>query len=223
MAVSKISTNIQSTQNPVTKIPGKTMGKEDFLNLLVTQMRNQDPLNPMDNTEFSAQLAQFSSLEQLFNVNENLKSMQDGQKLSQQAQAVNYIGKSVEANNKTFSLAEGGAAKLTYSLGAPATYVSIGIYAQDGTLVKTIETKGGQAGKYQVDWNGLDSKGQKVPAGVYSFDVVALDSLKKMVPTGAYLQGKITGILTQGGDTQLMIGDTPVPISSVVKVLTEQK
>ena len=221
MAVSNISTNGPNTQSPVTKVSGKTLGKEDFLNLLVTQMKNQDPLNPMDNSQFASQLAQFSSLEQLQNVNDNLKSMQSGQIIWQKAQAVNYIGKSVEASNKTFSLAAGGSTKLTYSLQAPASYVSVGIYAQDGSLVRTIETKGGAAGKYQIDWNGLDSKGKMVPGGLYSFDVVALDAKKNQVPTGTYLQGKVTGIMMQGEDTQLMVGNTPIPLSSVLKVLSE--
>lgn len=223
MGISKISENIQGAQGAVTKIPQKTMGKEDFLNLLITQMRNQDPLNPLDNSEFSAQLAQFSSLEQLFNINENLKSMETGQEFWKQTQALNYLGKTVEAVNNKVLLKENEVAKLDYSLESPASLVSIGIYAQDGKLIRTIETRNREGGRWQESWDGLNSQGVRVPPGLYSFDVVALNAQKKIVPSTTYLQGKATGILMQGSETQVLLGKVSVPATSITRVLADEE
>ena len=85
----------------------EALGRDDFLKLFLAQLNNQDPLNPMDGTEFSAQLAQFSSLEQLFNVNENLESMKTLQDNSSRFQALELIGKDIEAEGDTLSLVNG--------------------------------------------------------------------------------------------------------------------
>ena len=81
----------------LTAMTSKVMDKDDFLNLLITQLQNQDPLNPTDSTEFTAQLAQFSSLEQLNNVNQNLQTLQLYQASINNAQTVSFIGKEVTA------------------------------------------------------------------------------------------------------------------------------
>lgn len=223
MGLSKISENIQGMGGTTTRIPNKTLGKEDFLNLLIAQMRHQNPLNPLDNAEFSTQLAQFSSLEQLFNVNENLKSLETSQKIGQQSQALNYIGKSVEALSSTVLLSDNSSAELPYSLDSPASSVSIGIYSQDGRLVRIINTGSREAGRHQEKWDGLDSSGTRVPAGLYTLDLLALDAQRNIVPASTFLQGKVTGISMREGQTQVLLGEATVPVTSITRVLAGEE
>ena len=89
-------------------LPSKVLDKDAFLELLITQLQNQDPLNPTDSVEFTAQLAQFSSLEQLNNVNDNLEQLQNFQASINNSQAVALIGKDITANGNFLQLTNGG-------------------------------------------------------------------------------------------------------------------
>ncbi|MBW1702547.1 MAG: flagellar hook assembly protein FlgD, partial [Deltaproteobacteria bacterium] len=96
-----------SMNNSQLSTPGdSTLGKDAFLNLLVTQLRHQDPLSPMESTQFTAQLAQFSSLEQLSSVNENLGILRIYQASINNSQAVGFIGKTVKASGDSVYLTE---------------------------------------------------------------------------------------------------------------------
>ncbi len=96
MSITPIDSSAVSTETQ-TSASAEILGKDDFLNLLVTQLQHQDPLNPAESTEFTAQLAQFSSLEQLNNINDNLKNMELFQTSVTNSQAVSYIGKEITA------------------------------------------------------------------------------------------------------------------------------
>ena len=108
--------------------PLKILGKNDFLNLLVTQLQHQDPLNPAESTEFTAQLAQFSSLEQLNNINDNLKNMELFQTSVTNSQAVSYIGKEITARGNTVQLESGLPAECQFELEARAALAVISVY-----------------------------------------------------------------------------------------------
>jgi len=98
-----------------------TLGKDDFLNLLITQLQNQDPLSPMDSTEFSAQLAQFSSLEQLSNVNENLETLLLYQGSLNNSQAVSFIGKTITASGDSVLITDGIPDNIHFELAGDAS------------------------------------------------------------------------------------------------------
>src|SRR3972149_8366912 len=131
----------------------KSLGKEEFLRLLVTQMQFKDPLKPMENTEFTAQLAQFSSLDQLSGINEGVKSFSDAQSGMNRGQAVNFINKEVKASgNKVY--AGGGAAPslIGYSLGKDVSGITINIYDKEGKDVRTLVMAPQEAGGTRVQW-----------------------------------------------------------------------
>ena len=119
-----------------TRATTDVLGKDDFLQLLVTQLQNQDPLNPMDSTEFTAQLAQFSSLEQLYNVNDNLDSLGTNQLTMNNTQTVSMIGKSAWAYGNIVQKSGSDDVRLHFALKGKAEETMVNIYNPQGDFVK---------------------------------------------------------------------------------------
>ena len=143
-AGSTTSTTPASAQSP--------LGKEDFLQLLVAQLSAQDPLNPMDSREFSAQLAQFSALEQMTNINSTLEELVAAQQAMGNSSLISIIGKLVDIPGNSFEYTQGETTNLTYTLGAEADTTKIEIYNAAGILVNTINGSGAEGSNLAV-WN----------------------------------------------------------------------
>jgi len=196
----------------------KEMGKDMFFQLLLTQLQNQNPLNPMDGTEFTAQLAQFSQLEQLTNMNNTLDFLQLYLASLNNAQAVDFIGKEIEANGDSTQLSEGGSASINYELMDDAYSVIIKIYDQNMQLLRTVELGSQNSGGQEWVWDGKDSGGKQVDAGTYTFEVSATDVDGEEVAVNTYLRGIVTGVTFEDGITYLMLGTQKVVIGDVIKV-----
>ncbi len=205
------SSNVSSQKKDV-------LGKDDFLHLLVTQLKHQDPLSPMESADFTAQLAQFSSLEQLSNVNENLEDLKLYQASMNNSQAVDFIGKSVKAFGNSIQLTDDVTAEIRFELGAGASEVSIHIYDSKGTFIKTIEAGVLTPGEHTVEWDGTNSAGIEVPEGAYKFEVLATDTAGEEVKTTSFIVEKVTGISFIDGVTYLLAGDRMIPIGNVIEI-----
>ena len=155
---------------------GANMGKNEFLKLLVAQLEHQDPLAPQEGQEFAAQLAQFSSLEQLTNINGNLESSQAYDLALSNSSMVNLIGKTVDGPGNSFELGEGETETLRFSLAEEASDVTVSIYDSTGKIVANFGIGASSAGLKEFVWNGKDSTGLQLPAGSYSFNIIAEDS-----------------------------------------------
>lgn len=197
----------------------ESMGKDDFLKLLVTQLKNQDPLQPMQSTEFAAQLAHFSSVEQLTNVNSKLETMLKYNESLTNAQAIGLIGKKVRASGNTVTLQEGAGAELHYTLSNDASDVVINIYDKDGKLVRSQALGGQQGGSQSYAWDGTDAAGNPSPPGNYRFEVKAKDGEGNDVGVTTLMEGAVTGITFKGGVVYLSVGETLIPIGDVVMVV----
>ncbi len=204
--------------------PGKTqLGKDDFLHLMIEQMKYQDPLNPLDGTEFTAQLAQFSSLEQLSNMNDLLNASINAN--YQLIQAVNntmtatLIGKEIKIDNTNISYTGQENAYIGYKLPADASNVTIKIYDENGNVVRTIDDVATSSGTHKVSWDFTDDNGNKVPQGNYSFKVEATAMNGEDEMTFDYYQvGIIEGIkFTQNG-TMLVVNGAEIPLSDVMEI-----
>ena len=130
------SSNISSATGTTTS--NKTLGKDDFLKMLLAQLKNQDPLNPVNGTDFAAQLAQFTSLEQMTNMSTQLQNMSSAQNASTEAQSISLIGKQVTTSAGNNFAVNADTTALTYSLDKDATQVTVSIYDANGTLVNTL-------------------------------------------------------------------------------------
>ena len=139
MDITQIATSTTNT----TTVPSSTLGKQDFLNLLIMQMRNQDPMDPMKGTEFAAQLAQFSSLEQLTNLNDaTVQGINANYILAQSinnALSTTFIGKTVRADTDTFQYNGTGDVKIGYELSTDADKTVVKVYDENNKLVKIID------------------------------------------------------------------------------------
>ena len=194
------------------------LGKEDFLLLLVTQLQNQDPLNPSDSTEFTAQLAQFSALEQLTNVNDNLKYLQLYQASINNAQTVDFIGKTVIAYGDTVNVSDGVSEDIMFELSGDAENTTISIYDDSGELVATLEEGAVSEGKQTISWDCKDDDGDTVSDGAYTFEVAAVDSNGNSVDASTYNEVVVTGVTFEDGTTYLLAGDKKIAMGDVVTI-----
>ena len=195
----------------------KSLGKDDFLNLLVKQLQYQDPLNPVENADFTAQLAQFTSLETLSNIDENIASLGVLQSSINNINAVSFIGKSVEAQGNIANYS-GSDVAIDFELDSPASEVTIKIYDSDGQLVRTMEKENVAAGDAQYVWDGKDDEGDTVSEGRYRFVINAVDYEGASVETTTYTTGQVTGVRYEGGITYLIIGDKEVNVADIRKI-----
>jgi flagellar basal-body rod modification protein FlgD len=193
------------------------MGKDTFLKLLVTQLQYQDPLNPVENTEFTAQLAQFSSLEALTDMGEAMSQMSYLQGSLNNIQALSFIGKEVSAQGNIIHY-NGEDVGINFSLDEDAADVSVHIYTEDGTSVRTIQIGEASDGDLEYVWDGTDDSGEAVSSGRYTFVIEAVDYNGQAVSSTSYATGEVTGVRYDDGITYLIIGDKEVTISDVDKI-----
>ena len=149
---------------------GDELGKNEFMNLLVAQMNNQDPLSPQDNGEFIAQLAQFSTVEGIENMNTTMDSLLNGYQSSQALQASSLVGRSVivPTMNAMVDTEEGITGQL--ALTQRSDNVSVNVYDEKGVLVSTINMGAKDAGMLDFKWDGKNGSGETLPAGKYKFE-----------------------------------------------------
>lgn len=183
-----------------------TVDFNTFLKLLVAQLKNQDPLNPLDGTEFTGQIAQFSALEQQINSNNYLSKLVEQRDYGQQTLAVSYLNKVVLAPGDTVALGEEGGTEFAYSLGKDAARVDISIYDGEGNLVRTVNGDK-SAGNHIVTWDGLDDEGNDLEAGNYTVNVKAYDSKDVVIPNTTMTYGVVASVLNSDGAANLIMAD----------------
>ena len=206
----------------ITSSKDSALGQDDFMNLLVAQLQNQDPLNPMDSTAFTSQLAEFSSLEQLSNVNKNLEYLQMYQSSINNAQAVSFIGKNIDALGDSIQLESSENEEIHFELSANSSSVYVNIYNDSGGLVKIIENGLMGKGKQALEWDGTDNEGNTLPNGKYKYEVMAVDVNGDKVQTVTYISERVTGVTFKDGVTYLMAGGMEIPIGDVIEVTENQ-
>ncbi len=203
------------------------LGKDEFLELLVAQLRNQDPLSPLDGTEFAAQLAQFSSLEQLVGINGKMDSQMNSDLLLSQAinntLAATLIGKEVTVAGNEVQLADNGKTELSFELADFAKEVEITITDAAGRVVRTIQRESLDAGKHTLEWDGKGDSGEELPAGAYHFQVVARDADGASVSSREIMAGLISAVRYQNGQAILVVNGEEIPMSSVLEIGLAQK
>ena len=196
----------------------KTLGKDDFLKMLLAQLKNQDPLKPVDGTDFTAQLAQFTSLEQLTNMSTQLANLSLAQSASTEAQSIGLIGKEVTVSSGNKILVSGASTSLSYSLDTAASQVTINIYNQDGTLVDRLDYTNQSKGVNTVTWNTAN-----IAQGNYTFSVAASDGAGNSI-SGILspVTGTVTGVQFKNGTIYLTVNGQQIPFSSILSVKTPQ-
>jgi flagellar basal-body rod modification protein FlgD len=204
-----------TSQSPA---PSGTLGKHDFLRLLTAQLSHQDPLSPMQGTEFVAQLAQFSSLEQLWNLSDRVNALALAQTAAIGAQAVSFVGRTVTARGGSFRLDGAGGATLTMDLAQDASKVTITVVDSAGRTVATREIGALGKGRQTYAFDGRDRDGHLLPAGTYTFRVEAQDASGGRVEATALTRGTVDSVVYSGGAPTLKIGGVEVLLGDVMEV-----
>jgi len=209
---------------PSSKTQNKSsLGKDDFMKLLIQQMKNQDPLNPLDGTQLAAQLAQFSSLEQLQNLNNSMTSSINANYLL--TQSINntlsstLIGKAVKIGGSGLSNTGQKSVQLGYKLPADASSVSVNIYDKNGALVKTIDGLPTTSGDHKLSWDFSDNNGNKVPKGKYTFEVKAKDMSENKMVTASYKYGLVSGVRFTSSGTVLVVDNSEYNFSDILEII----
>jgi flagellar basal-body rod modification protein FlgD len=195
----------------------RELGRNQFLALLVAQLKHQDPLNPMESTEFTAQLAQFSSLEQLFDINDNLEILQGAEDSQRLENLLDYIGKEIKSSDSTITLNNGKAFGGSYAL-EDGGDVIISVFDTEGLEIRTIYKDDQEAGEHDVDFDGKDNHGYPILDGYYSFSVQAFNDEGFPIKATTGLSGLVTAVTYQGGIPYLIVGDHLIHPESITEV-----
>ncbi|NMC74361.1 MAG: flagellar hook assembly protein FlgD [Geobacteraceae bacterium] len=212
--------NAGTTAGSASAAMKQTMGmnKDDFLTLFVTQLQNQDPLNPMDGTQFISQLAQLTQVEQAYNTNSNLEKLISMMNDSSALSSLSYIGKEVIAAGSQVALTSGGEANLSCVLPKAAEQVVVEIYDSGGTTVRTLTQGQTAAGPATLVWDGRNDAGTALPSGTYSFAVKGIDSSGNTFTCETRTGGKVDGVSFSGSSPVLTVGALEIPFSSLLSV-----
>lgn len=195
------------------------LGRDEFLQLLMTQLQNQDPLNPMESYEFAAQLAQFSSVEQLINIGDAIEAGDEASGLMAQSinssVATGLIGREVEAESNALSLNGEGGVPFGFDLPADAQNVKVTIQsAESGVTLRTLDLGGFSAGEHQVTWDGKDGDGNLLE-GTYTFTVEALNKDGDAVPAQPVVKGVVDRVTFGPEGIQAWIGGAGIPMALI--------
>lgn len=207
------------TNQPVQK--KNELGNDDFLRLLTTQLTQQDPLSPMDNQAFVAQLSQLATVEQMQGMSEGLQNMAMAQASSTSAQVVSFIGQDVRISSDKMEVQGGKPVHGTgFNLEANADSVEVLVMDKDGKVVRTLDLAACDKGANTFDWDGKDKDGNVVADGEYTFQVNATKGDKEVVAAKEFTDRKVRGITYSEGFPRLMFeGDATASLGEVVEVV----
>lgn len=218
MDIAALTSDTNSTDSGVAQ---KSLSEnfDQFLTMLTVQLQNQDPLSPMDSTEFTNQLVSFSQLEQEIKANGNLEQVIALQQSAEATAALSYLGTEVEAQSSAVYLQDGNT-DFSYDMPAGAQTATITVFDADGNIIKTLPADidpGHQSGS----WDGLNEQGVLQADGVYSILVSALDQDgTPLDPISVFLKGTATGVTQEAGQTFVQVGPIDILLSSIVGVST---
>lgn len=208
-----------TSTSPSTIKDAEALNKEfnQFLNLLTTQLKNQDPTSPMDTNQMTAQLVQFTAVEQQMKANTFLESLLEMQGAAANANAVSYIGKEVTFGGNTTTLGADGA-RWGYTVDPGAAKSTVNVFNKAGDLVYSAPGETATGKLHEFVWNGIDKNGQQAPEGTYYIYVDALDAKNQGVDTSVEATGVVTGVLAEDGKPSLLVGGVNVALEDVTRV-----
>jgi len=204
--------NSGTTGTSTTNANGKVLGEDDFLQMLVAQLQNQDPLNPLSGSDFAAQLAQFSSLDQLTEINTQLSNLASSLSSTSNSQVVSLIGDEVVANGNSIEVS-GASKTIAYSLPSNVQQGTITISDANGNVVQTLAFGEQQAGNNTMNWNTSN-----VIPGTYTFSISAKDSSGNPVSATTMMSGTVTGVTFKNNVPYLSVNGQDVALSDIVYI-----
>ncbi len=208
-----------SNGNPITAESRKMLGKDDFLQLLIAKLTHQDPLKPMEDEQFVAQLAQFSTLEQMQNINDSLTQSLDWDYLQMQTinntMATSLIGREVNALYRAIYLDDSNQPGISFSSGEYAENIKIQISDAEGVIVRSLNLENTPPGSHTINWDGRDKSGNRLKEGFYNISITATDANGDTFSPSTYLNGQVSGVVYREGAAFLTVDGVEIPLSDV--------
>ena len=195
----------QAASNEVTH--KSSMDQDTFMKILIAQLTHQDPMNPMDDKEMTSQLAQFSSLEQLTNINKGIQSLVDANSQKDLYSATNFIGQSIKAKGYTVTKDGSTISSINYGMGEAVSNLMVNVYDSEGNIVRSETLGAREAGTYTYTWDGKNSAGTTVPDGKYTVGMIGEDSDGAKVLIQTEVSGVVSGVINSGGELYLTLKD----------------
>lgn len=215
--VSELSVQSKQAKEP----KSNELGQDVFLELMITQMQNQNPLDPQDNSEFVAQLAQFSSVEGLDKLNTTTENMAATFQSSQALQASSMVGRKVKVETESAKLEADGLVAGTVELPFSTNSLEMNIYNSAGELAARDFLGAKAAGDISFSWNGQNELAEDLPLGTYRFEVLATASDGSKMPVTTHMSANVDSVTVgkNGTLTLNVAGVGPVSMSSVKEIL----
>jgi flagellar basal-body rod modification protein FlgD len=188
---------------------------DTFLQILTTQLKNQNPLDPLDTNQFTQQLVQFTGVEQQLKTNEFLEAMMSASVNANNSQTVSYVGKMVTASGNKAELVN-GQARWNFAVDEPAN-ISVSVRDKDGNVVYTRQGEV-EEGESIFTWDGKNSTGNKAPDGSYSITIEARNQDGALIDVATEMTGEVTGVDFSGTEPVLIVGTARVNLSAVLSV-----
>ncbi|MBX3023130.1 MAG: hypothetical protein KF799_15750 [Bdellovibrionales bacterium] len=211
--------NYVDTSKKMRTVGDNQLGKDAFMTMLLAQMKNQDPSNPLKSHEMAAQLAQFTQLEKLNNIDESIAGMRKDNQPTHNFQALTFIGKSIMTDtSKVSRMDKDGHHEIRFNLPADAPALTMRVKDAEGTVIRTIEHKNLKAGKNELAWNGLTDDGSTAPIGEYSIEFDAKASNGRGLFVETKTEGIISGVNFTPQGPQLMVGKQVISMSDVKSI-----
>jgi flagellar basal-body rod modification protein FlgD len=194
------------------------VGMDQFLTLFIAQIKNQDPLSPLDSAEFTAQLAQFTSVEQLYGMNSSLTDIKETlNDQGGQQDLIGLIGKTVKADENTISVENGKVLSGFFNLKESAE-TTVTVYDSNGLEIRSLYLGWKDEGEHNINWDGRDESGEVVPDGAYTFEVTSRDENGYYVGASTYISGEVTGVTYQYDTPYLTIGNRLINRDNIIEV-----
>lgn len=204
----------------------KTLGKDDFLKIMVMQMRNQDPTKPFDPEQMGQQMAQFASVEQLQNINKSLDRMTTQNSPTEKMAMTQMIGKWVTLDRSRFQHTEGAVSNLSFELPKDAASVNVQVVNEMGEPIYSKSLGELKSGQQSVNWDGIKSNTMPAKSGTYNVRVVAADKNGASIPIHTVGQSQVIGVSFEGNEPTLLVGDnknfTKIGLKLISKISTDK-
>jgi flagellar basal-body rod modification protein FlgD len=207
-----------AASNPVPGNPSADLGKEDFMKLLVAQLKAQDPMDPMQSTDMIAQLSQLSGVEKLQDIDDKLGSLQTNNTTLAGSQSAGLIGHTVTGDTRALNLRSGINPQGTYQLTGPAAQVTVQVSDASGNVVRTSNLGAQNAGMTNFLWDGKSDVGTRLSDGSYTFSVTAKDANGAPVLTSTEVSGRVTEVTYESGAPEVVVGGAHIPLAAVTSI-----
>jgi len=218
---SSTSSTSSTTDSTISTTHKTSLDQTDFMTILLAQLKYQDPSDPMDDKEMASQLVQYSSLEMLTKINENLTTLVDSNSTDNIKSGVDYIGKSIKSTGYNLTVSDGTVSTLYYSLGEAVTDTTASIYDTNGDIVRSVSLGSKGSGDYSFVWDGKDTSGNTCADGTYGIIINATNADGDKVVVQSQISGVVTGVKSSSGTVYLELADgRTVELANVTEVVS---